>query len=632
MDSFAVLDRPLSFRSALLCLSLAAVACPMLNAAEAKPAGTPPPESFFMPAGIVQTALSPDGNHLVYTRVEGQQTELFLLDLNTGATVSLMRPQRVTTLFWKGNDTVVFNDPSFNSVGIIAISKNAFHRLQDINDKVRSFSIVSAILPSSPSDVVVNALLSGHAARVNVLTGGYEMLFSQLKPMDGESTSTYVADNTGEVRARIYQAPSGRQLQVRKHNGGSFTAVKGWSIGELTWELQGFADDGTNLLVITRDDTDYGALHLFDPDQKRLGPVVAALPWANVELTGVVFSPDGRHLAGLKYLGDTTGVYWLDEDRRKLLAKLEASLSGTRVHLEQSSPDGKVHVVRVESTREPGAVYILDLRKPALSLLQGSTPPLPLEQMPATKAFDFKARDGQMLHCFLTTPVQSGAGRAPLMLCPYKEPFSGRFSYDYDSLAQFWASRGYAFMRLNYRGCYGYGMAYQRAGDGEIGGRMIDDINDAAHWAVAGGYTRAGHICLYGEGLAAGLAIAAAAEDPGLYRSVIDIEGITDWPTMLQNMPFSPAKHRYLISSDAMRKRSPLAVAKNLRVPILDIHADPMNEEQELEEACKKAGVSFTRAEHLGWKTGPFFWEAREAYLTRQIEPFLTKCFTGDAH
>lgn len=633
MDSITVLERKLSFGSVLLCLGLVAVGCPLLDAAEPQPAVRPPPESFFMPAGILQTALSPDGTHLVYLKVEGQQTDIFLLDLNTGAAVSLMRLQRVTALFWKGNDTVMFNSPSFKSAGIITISKHAFRRLQDLNDKVSSFSMVSASLPSSSSDVVVgSALLLDNAARVDVLTGGYELLFSPLKPMNGESTSRYVADKTGEVRARVYQARTDTQLQVRKHNGGSFKTVKGWPIGEPIWELQGIADDGSNLFLITRDDTDFGALHLFDPDQKKLGPVVATLPWPNVELTGVVFSPDGKQLAGLSYLGDTTGVYWLDEARRNILAKLETSFPGTRVHLAQSSPDGKVHVVRVESTREPGAVYVLDLRKPALSLLQASNPPLPLEQMPAPKAFDIKARDGQMLHCYLTLPVPAGAGPAPLILCPYKEPFSGRFSYDYDCVAQFWASRGYAFMRLNYRGCYGYGMSYQRAGDGEIGGRMIDDVNDAAHWAVAGGYTRAGQICLYGEGLSAGLAIVAAAEDPGLYRSLIDIEGITDWPTMLYNMPFSPAKHRYLISSDAMKSRSPLAVAKNLRVPILDIHADPLNEERELEEACKKAGVSFKRAEHLGWKTGPFFLEAREVYLTRQIEPFLAKCFAGEAH
>ncbi len=629
MESIVEWKRRSSLRSMLLGVTMLVASAPLLSAAEPAPAGLPPPEAFVMPAGVEQTALSPDGNHLVYTKVENQLTDLFLLDLTTGATVSLMRPQRVTTLFWKGNDTVVFNDPSSMSVGVVSISKHAFHRLQDLTEKVRGWSIVSSSLPSSPSDIVVNALMNDHAARVNVVTGSYEMLFSQLKPFDGESSSTYVADKTGEVRARIYQAPNGRQLQVRKHNGGNFTTAKGWPRGEPAWELQGFADDGKNLLLVTREDADGGALHLFDPDEKKLGPVVAVLPWPNVELLGAVFSPDGTHLAGLRYFQDATGVYWLDEGRRKLVTKLEGSFPGARVHLEHSSPDGKVHVVRVESTRIPSAVYVLDLRKPALNLLQASTPPLPLEQMPATQAFHFKARDGQMLHCFLTMPVQVGAGPAPLILCPYKEPFSGRFSFDYDVVAQFWASRGYAFMRLNYRGCFGYGMAYEHAGDGEIGGRMIDDINDAARWAVDGGYTRAGQICLYGEGLSAGLAIAAAAEDPALYRSLIDIEGVTDWASMLQNMPYSPVKHRYLISSDAMKKRSPLAVAKNLRVPILYIQANQGKAEQDLEDACKKAGVAFTRAEHLDWKTGPFFWEAREAYLMRQIEPFLAKSFAA---
>lgn len=631
MVSFAKMRRRLSFALSLLGAGLVAMGHASLQAAEQKPPGLPPPEAFFIPAGIVLAALSPDGNHLVYTRIEGQQTDLLLLDLKTGTTVSLMRVAHVTTLFWKGNDTVVFNDPSFAWVGLITLSQHASHRLDELNPNLGNFSTVTATVPSSATDAVVIAAFNGHASRVNLFTGKYELLFGPLKPTSWESTSTYVADKTGEVRARVYQAPTGMQLQARKHNGGSFTTVKGWPIGERTWELQGFADDGVNLLVITREDADFGALHLLDPDQKKLGPVVAVLPWPNVELTEAVFSPDGKRLVGLQYLSEARGVYWLDTNRRNLLAKLEASFPGAKVQLVDSSPDEQVHVIRVNSTRDPGALYILDQRRPALNLLQASSPPLPMGQMATTKAFDFKARDGVVLHAFLTMPVQSGVQPAPLLLCPYKEPFSGRYLCDYDPTAQFWASRGYAFLRLNYRGCFGYGMAYQHAGDGEIGGRMIDDVNDAARWAVAGGYTQAGRICLYGEGLAAGLAIVAATEDPGLYRGLIDFEGVTDWPSLLQNMPYSPAKHRFLISSEAMDKRSPLRVARNLRIPVLDIHVNPWDLEEPLEQACKKAGVTFTRAPYLPWKTGPFFMEARAAYQTRQIEPFLAKCFAGAA-
>jgi hypothetical protein len=161
---------------------------------------------------------------------------------------------------------------------------------------------------------------------------------------------------------------------------------------------------------------------------------------------------------------------------------------------------------------------------------------------------------------------------------------------------------------------------------------MIDDINDAAHWAVAGGYARMGQICLYGEGLSAGIAIVAAAEGAALYRCLIDIEGVTDWPTMLQKIPYSPAKHRYLVNSAAMGKRSPLRVVQGLRIPILDIHEDPLDKEVDLEDACKKAGVTFLRSEYMPLTKGPFYWEARQAYLTRQIEPFLAKYFAVEAN
>ncbi|HEX3990158.1 MAG TPA: prolyl oligopeptidase family serine peptidase, partial [Acetobacteraceae bacterium] len=57
-----------------------------------------------------------------------------------------------------------------------------------------------------------------------------------------------------------------------------------------------------------------------------------------------------------------------------------------------------------------------------------------------------------------------------------------------NGMHQWLANRGYAVLSVNFRGSTGFGKAFIKAADQEWGGRMQDDLTDAAAWAVAEGY------------------------------------------------------------------------------------------------------------------------------------------------
>ena len=92
--------------------------------------------------------------------------------------------------------------------------------------------------------------------------------------------------------------------------------------------------------------------------------------------------------------------------------------------------------------------------------------------------------------------------------------------------AQFLASRGYAVFRLNYRGSSGYNRDYWRAGNGEVFGAVVDDVLDAAEWAVSAGHTARDRIALFG-GSFGGL-LAVMAREPGAFRACIAINAVAD--------------------------------------------------------------------------------------------------------
>ena len=75
-------------------------------------------------------------------------------------------------------------------------------------------------------------------------------------------------------------------------------------------------------------------------------------------------------------------------------------------------------------------------------------------------------------------------------ICPRCYWYGGPWARDdwgYHSTTQILANRGYAVMRINYRGSSGYGRDFMNAAIGEFAGKMHTDLIDAVDWAIEEG-------------------------------------------------------------------------------------------------------------------------------------------------
>ena len=102
-----------------------------------------------------------------------------------------------------------------------------------------------------------------------------------------------------------------------------------------------------------------------------------------------------------------------------------------------------------------------------------------------------KSRDGLNLVSYLTLPKASdpeGEGRPneplPMVLIVHGGPWA-RDAWGFDPEHQLLANRGYAVLRVNFRGSTGFGKEFINAGNSEWAGKMHDDLIDAVDWAVA---------------------------------------------------------------------------------------------------------------------------------------------------
>ena len=83
--------------------------------------------------------------------------------------------------------------------------------------------------------------------------------------------------------------------------------------------------------------------------------------------------------------------------------------------------------------------------------------------------------------------------------CPQKKGPWARDYWGFNAQAQWFANRGYATLRVNYRGSTGYGKTFLHKGDKQWGvGDMQHDLTSAVEWAVKEGIAEKDNVCIYG--------------------------------------------------------------------------------------------------------------------------------------
>src|SRR6185503_14062062 len=158
-------------------------------------------------------------------------------------------------------------------------------------------------------------------------------------------------------------------------------------------------------------------------------------------------------------------------------------LPGTINSRVDSSRDGSKVIFRAFSDRTPGSYYLLHTASNRLDRLLDLAERIKTEQMSEMKPVQYQSRDGLVIHGYLTLPLGSTGKNLPLIVNPHGGPWF-RDSWGFDPEVQFLANRGYAVLRMNFRGSTGYGKSFLEAGYRQWGRKMQEDITDGVKWAI----------------------------------------------------------------------------------------------------------------------------------------------------
>jgi dipeptidyl aminopeptidase/acylaminoacyl peptidase len=298
-----------------------------------------------------------------------------------------------------------------------------------------------------------------------------------------------------------------------------------------------------------------------------------------VDVSALVTSLSDGAVVGVRVDAGKPEHHWLIDDAPTALVfkMLERAFPGQAVTISSKTQDGNLALVFVSSDVNPGEYYLFDVQTKKADFLLAAKSWIDPRVMRPKEVVSIKARDGLVLHGYLTRP--SATGPHPLVVLPHGGPHGLRDDWSFDWEAQLLANRGYAVLQVNFRGSGGYGVDFESAGHRQWGAKMQDDLTDATRWAIESGAAQSDRVCIYGASYGGYAALMGAAREPKLYRCAIGYVGVYDLELMFTagDIPGSDLGRDYLnevLGNDQaeLRERSPVHNVSRIEVPILLVH------------------------------------------------------------
>jgi dipeptidyl aminopeptidase/acylaminoacyl peptidase len=423
-----------------------------------------------------------------------------------------------------------------------------------------------------------------------------------VKEIENPGYAGWLADEDLVVRCAIEPLPDGSfNVLVRDSGADEFRFLLGIPAEDATsTDVVSFSGDGQSLLMISSAGADTGRLTRVDLATGE-STVLAEDPEADV--SGALLDPDTRDPQIVMILKDRMTYVVLDPSVEEDLKAVRALHPGDP---SISGRDEADTTWLVAFNVDAGSVtyFTYDRATKAGRLLFSARPALSGYELAPMEPFSFRARDGLVIHGYLTFPPGLGRSGLPAVVDVHGGP-QVRDTWGYNPEAQWLANRGYLCIQVNYRGSTGYGKSFVAAGDREWGGKMHDDLVDAVDYAVSEGWADRSKVAIYGGSYGGYAALVGAAFTPDVFCCAVDIVGPSNLKTLLETIPpyWAPMIAQLYrrvgnpeTDAEFLWSRSPLSRARDIRIPLLIAQGanDPRVKQAESEQivaALKEAGI-----------------------------------------
>jgi len=449
--------------------------------------------------------------------------------------------------------------------------------------------LVSA-LPLDPQHILVRSPLNADVFRVNLYTGRSERIergstrfWPGLADFNGNIRVRYeFATDDGAIYIGIWLKDAQEQWDIH---------FKHYARDRRNIDVISLTNDPNIVLVSSDRDRDRKAIYQYNIAERQLGDIVFEHPV--FESGAVVRSENPDNLGdiiGFSYEADRSRILWTDAKIERTYDEVRSALrisdvpivwadildnkpfhfsvgDGVDLDIIDHAQNYERLVFAKSGGSAPPEYYVMIDGQ--VTLLGRAYPELRQAPLGSVSLVQYQARDGLMIPAFLIKPDPAihGNGPYPTIVAPHGGPWTrDAMVWEGTGWTQYFAQQGYAVVQPQFRGSLGWGQRLWRAGDGEWGRKMQDDIDDAARYLIAQGIASSDRIAVHGYSYGGYAAMMAAVRPNGLYQCAIAGAG----PATIDQFKKATYRHRYQreFHHPTVEGEDPLRRVDEIQIPL----------------------------------------------------------------
>lgn len=563
----------------LLLPSLVCLFSLVVNHAFASPI---PAEKLFLEQHVALPSISPDGKYVSFiTRIDDTDY-LALQDTRTLALqgiVIIEENQKLLNYNWLDANTILLSVKRGSRTRLVIAYRDTSSKEPKWDNLMLKYD---GYLVGSLEEDPENVLLAIHSQQENVNLELYRLPIDDLKI--GKVFTKYLVEDP-ELGFRFYAYDEELKrliimrldfpneainLETRSLKNNQILATYKIYGADMEFMPIGFLSE-SKMAVLSNKDSDTRSLYEFDLVTNKFGKLL--YKHDKYDLVDASVSSVSGKVLSVNYFdhGRLTTEYFSAREKN-LNALLKSEFGDKQFTVAANNPNTNHKVLFAFASNDSGSYYLFDDTSDSMTKLLPLYPDLENTELAQNSNFKVKSSDGTEIEAYLTLPLHNN--NHTLLVMPHGGPIGIREYDSFNPLAQYFASRGFSVLRINFRGSSGFGSEFEKAGVGQFGQLIEQDISDVVE-QVRAQYTFK-NLCAMGSSYGGYSSMMLAIKHPDLYSCVVGSFGIYDLPLLFNSSNIDSIDEiRQSIEnvvgkeSDSLYEVSPVYYAQEVKAPVL---------------------------------------------------------------
>jgi dipeptidyl aminopeptidase/acylaminoacyl peptidase len=360
-----------------------------------------------------------------------------------------------------------------------------------------------------------------------------------------------------------------------------------------------YSSDGKSVYCACDQDRDFATLTRIELDSLQHHFIEET----QNEIEYVSVSPDGRWLLWTSNMEGANQFDLMDLQTHQVCQPDNLPLGVISDYIAPSfSPDSQQITFGFTMPTRTSDIWVWNIEENQVHpVTQSSHAGIPLSSFKDPELIHYQTFDGLSIPAWFYHPVTSNIDKYPVIVNVHGGP-EGQAQPIFDYFVQYFISRGYGMLIPNVRGSSGYGKNYLTLDNVEKRMDSVADLASAVKWLENQSEVDAKRIAIIGGSYGGFMVLSALTTYPELWAAGVDVVGISNFVTFLENTSPYRRSHRegeygsLEYHREFLTSISPIHHVDKITVPLMVIHGAndprvPLNEAEQLVNALRARNV-----------------------------------------